>query len=147
MMRISMLSLVALAVIGQSGSADKPMTDQAQIQGAWVVISLVNYGETMTPDMVQKAKLTFTENRFRMTGGEHNFEGTFTLHPEELPKTIEASFVVVDRGEKRKATGIYELRGDRLTVCWREDNGGRVSAFKSEAGSPTRLIVLQRARK
>lgn len=147
MSRIPLLILVALLFAAQPLASARPSTDQAQIQGKWEIVCLVNYGAMKPADMVQNARLTFTGNRFAMTGGEHNFEGTFALNPEESPKTIEAAFVMVDRGTKRTARGIYELTGDRLTVCWREDDGEQLTAFKSEPGSATRLIVLQRARK
>src|SRR5262249_31776038 len=99
------------------------------------------------PENIQNADMTIQGNRFRMGGGEENFDGTFTLGADGTPKTIDASFTVKDSGEKLTAHGIYELNGDTFRVCWREQGGERPREFGSKAGSGTRLIVLQRMQK
>ena len=51
------------------------------------------------------------------------------------------------QGLKEESLGIYELKGDRLKLCYGEPGKGRPEEFESKEGGRVFLIVLQRVKK
>jgi uncharacterized protein (TIGR03067 family) len=77
-------------------------------------------------------------------GGADKDTVTYTLDATRKPKWID----LTGKGGK-KMLGIYELDGDKLTICVNERDGGeRSTQFASAADSPNDvLIVLKRDKK
>jgi uncharacterized protein (TIGR03067 family) len=82
-------------------------------------------------------KVTFV----RGDKGRHN--ATYKLHRGKKHRGIDITFVTgPDEGKTFK--GIYQLKGDRLKLCWAESGQKRPKDFRAGAKSGCTLVVLKR---
>ena len=71
--------------------------------------------------------------------------GTLKVEPGKSPKEIDVNFTKSNGGMTGLFRGVYELEGDKLTVCLGTD-GKRPEKLESPAESKTMLIVFQRGK-
>jgi uncharacterized protein (TIGR03067 family) len=122
------------------------VAEKERLRGKWMIESLVINGEAVDLQTLEKKSWHFN-------GGEISrhwslsFEETgygFDLDPTANPKTIDIMPHQL-RPERPKELGIYQLDGDRLTICMAAANQDRPTAFASDSGSNLMLITLARA--
>jgi RNA polymerase sigma factor (sigma-70 family) len=113
-----------------SKDADKPKTDNDRLQGTWEFVSYSHGGKTQKKKDLpnkggQPVTLTFEGDKTLSANldaaGKNIVEakGSFRINAERQPKEID---LMEDDGKsKRTASGIYELNGDTLQLCWPED--------------------------
>jgi uncharacterized protein (TIGR03067 family) len=65
-----------------------------------------------------------------------------TLDPKKKPARID----LLRQGLKESALGIYELKGDRLKMCYGEPGKDRPEKFESESGDRLFLLELERVK-
>ncbi|QDU22828.1 hypothetical protein ETAA1_48160 [Urbifossiella limnaea] len=90
--------------------------------------------------------VTFDGDSYSVKTGDTVIEAaTQALDPSKSPKTLDSK---VTAGPNKGAVllGIYEIRGDRLTVCFDPEGKERPTAFKADAGTRT-LVVHNRVKK
>jgi RNA polymerase sigma-70 factor (ECF subfamily) len=128
---------------------DALKSDKTRIQGTWVVEFTEKDGFRGVGDwwVIRADKIVL----FRRGVGEDDVDGeaTYVLDPTKTPKAID---LTPDRGPAKGKTlsGIYELEGDRLKVCFvtpeaEEEKGkGRPTQFATKPGSGHFLWVFQR---
>jgi uncharacterized protein (TIGR03067 family) len=140
------LAAVALCFITVAGHEhDQPKADEARrLAGTWECVSATVDGKALTEGTVRKLRLIMTAERYRTERtDEVLFDSTYTLNVSREPKWID--MVGTEAEMKGKvAMGIYELRGDRLTICYTLPGRDRPKTFESKTGSGAHLAVWKR---
>jgi len=135
------------------GGADRPeaqagagVPDQKAIEGTWQILSAYDSGR-QPPKKAPVMLMVFAGNRFMFQyrdpeSGPELVSGTFTLDPSLRPKSID--LLPQSGGTVRPGTkwlGIYELKGDRLRICFNESGAPRPNRFASEPNSPNDVLL------
>jgi uncharacterized protein (TIGR03067 family) len=155
------LLLILTLAVGPAPAADAPRAglakkDLAGLQGSWSVLSItedredgkgVGVGVATTGDgdsvppgfgevVFSGGQCTFRVkapgDEFKALPGEA--KGTVTVNRSSKPPTIEL------KGKGVTLQGIYSLKGNELTICWKIAAAGAKTAFPksfSEAGTQT----------
>jgi RNA polymerase sigma factor (sigma-70 family) len=126
----------------QDGAAGK--SDRDQFQGKWEITVAQMFGkdaEGEEGDRIRMQKLVVEGDKMTMRHG-----GTFKLDPTKKPKEIDFDLQEGPQQEQGLWRGIYELRGDELTMVMALPNGERPREFKTEANVPHMLVKLKRVK-
>jgi uncharacterized protein (TIGR03067 family) len=131
--------------VGFLMGAEDNKTDSGQrelnmLQGAWTVMSFEANGEKAPEEIAKKMKLMVKDNNWALQRGGKTNKGTIKLDPSKNP----AAFEAVLEGSGDVVLGIYEIKGDTLTMCWAGSNKERPAAFKSDDGKT--LVVYKKAK-
>jgi uncharacterized protein (TIGR03067 family) len=120
--------------------------DATGIQGTWECVSAVSNGREVPADAVRQLRLVLTATGYRTTMGDQTlFEGTYTLTRDTDPGQIDIAPRPGEAGTP--ASGIYDLEGDTLKLCYPTAGGARPTAFASGDGSGLQCVVWKRAAK
>ena len=121
---------------------DTKPTDADLLQGTWKVESIEFDGKKDGDTENLAFLFRGNEVMIRDRPDTDNYE-PFQLDQTRRPKTID-----IGKPDPKKSgltPGIYELNGDRLTICFvKEANAMRPTAFESKPGTQTVLIALTR---
>jgi uncharacterized protein (TIGR03067 family) len=129
-LRLEALAIFCLLAATTFGSAEeKPNRDQEAIQGTWQMMSSAQDGKPAPERLIKTSKLTFSRDRLTTILGDERHELTFRLYPDQSPKQID-----IGLGEGKAFKGIYELKGDTLTVAHGKVNRPRPGDFTSKEG-------------
>jgi uncharacterized protein (TIGR03067 family) len=141
-------TLMLIFVCGLVG-ADEPSKnvekqELEKLQGTWSIDSSEIRGRQRVRDehnrddraVIAGDKLT------AMRGGKASHTSTLRIDPSKSPRQMDTIFVRPD-GNASVALGIYELEGDKLTVCSATAGSDRPERFEST--EKTTLTVLKRA--
>src|SRR5262245_30579920 len=141
MKRIACLAFLCAAAGWSSAQGDTTKEDLKKMQGKWRVVELIDDGADKKTD--PKAIKIITGNKVFDPGAdtEDEFKLDATKKPKELDVYIARKGVV-----PHQLRGIYELQGDKMTVCLDIDGKGRPKAFESKPGSGYRLATLERVK-
>ena len=139
-----------LAVARETGFASWPALSRyvqqlRALEGEWRFDALEVEGTRMPAAMLARSRLLIDGDRFRTESPEATYDGHFTIDVEAEPPHIDIAFV---EGPEAGNTshGVYELEGDRLTLCLSVGAGGtRPAAFAAAPGSGYALERLRRA--
>ncbi len=114
-------------------------------QGAWTAVSFETDGKPTPADDLQKIKLTVNGTDYHFQNGAFSEHGNYRFAAGKNPKELD--IVVGDGADKGKIYRvIYQIEGDRLTICLEKDNQHRPLEFTGKAGSGCVLETWQRAR-
>jgi uncharacterized protein (TIGR03067 family) len=95
----------------------------------------------MPAEAARRLRYVFEGDRVTLLeDGKSTGAGTVTLHPVASPKALDV-LMTEGPGRGQKAEGIYEVAGDRLTLCI---GPGRPAGFRS--AGPAALVELERVR-
>jgi uncharacterized protein (TIGR03067 family) len=173
--------LAAAALAYCSPSACAGDDDATLIQGKWRVVSAKHNGGERSKETVAAMLVSVDGARIRVHVGDKSADqaAKFTLDPAKAPKQIDFAAQARDGDRARpeadlfarykwsggkpvpvegQAEGIYQLDGDRLTVCWRttaardllpgggisKESAVRPSVFQSHLYYHQYLYVLER---
>ncbi|HEY2431215.1 MAG TPA: TIGR03067 domain-containing protein [Vicinamibacterales bacterium] len=139
-----------LAVARESGFASWPRLSRyvdhlRGLEGEWRFETLDVEGSQMPASMLAHARLLIDGDRFRTESPEATYDGVFTIDVDEEPARIDITFV---EGPEAGNTslGLYQLDGDRLTICLSVGAAGtRPASFATVPGSGHALEQLRRA--
>lgn len=137
-------TLIGALLLGSVALAEKPASPLTPFQGTWAVVSITNDGKEAPEDAAQRLVLVVKNNeRMVKDGDEVKSKATFTVDATKEPKQIE---VTVSDGPLAGKTypGIYEFKGDRLTICLALE-GDRPTEFTAKEGSKRLLQVYSKA--
>jgi RNA polymerase sigma factor (sigma-70 family) len=136
-------NLTKAAAKAEENREAEPKADSEQIHGKWVVVSVEAAGKPF--DEAIGDVMIFDNDKYfsnHVKNGDID-AGAFRLDSSKKPKQFDRTA----RGESKPIPGIYELDGDKLTICIADDTKGRPIEF---ATSPDRtmlyLVVLKRAK-
>jgi uncharacterized protein (TIGR03067 family) len=139
----TLLILTVGCLPSTAGAQDAPKDDNANIQGTWKPISSADSGRNAPAEAIEKLRLVITKDRISYKFGdpvEKEKGWSYKLDSTKQPKWIDLT------SKENTTTGIYELDGDNLKICFPEEKQlGRSTAFESKPDSPNDvLIVLKR---
>jgi RNA polymerase sigma factor (sigma-70 family) len=126
----------------QDGAAGK--SDRDLLQGKWEITVAQMFGKDAEGEeggRIRMQKLVVEGDKMTMRHG-----GTFKLDPAKKPKEIDFDLQEGPEQEQGLWRGIYELRGDELTMVMALPNGERPREFKTEANVPHMLLKLKRVK-
>jgi uncharacterized protein (TIGR03067 family) len=113
----------------------------ARIQGAWRMVSAQRDGQPMPQSYITGAKRVAKGDKTTvLINGAVFLSARMSVDPTKRPKTID---YLLTSGANRSKTqlGIYELTGDRLTLCFGKPNQERPDDFTAKPGSGRTLSV------
>jgi uncharacterized protein (TIGR03067 family) len=114
------------------------------LQGEWHFDSLQVDGSNVPSGMIDRAKILMDGDRFRTESAEGNYDGRFSIDTSIKPMEIDIEFVEGPEAGN-EAYGLFELDGDRLTICLGLVGASRPTAFVTAKGSGHALERLRRA--
>jgi RNA polymerase sigma factor (sigma-70 family) len=121
--------------------AGTAQTDLQRLQGTWTVQSVEASGSQASRERTKGAMVIFAGDQITTVEGGRSHAGIFTLVPTKTPKQL----YIRIKG-KEQVGAIYRFEGETLTLCVSETSQDPPKGFTAEAGTATRLIVLQRAK-
>jgi uncharacterized protein (TIGR03067 family) len=144
---VTSLLFVAMGV-GAPVLKDKP-TPADGLVGEWVVESLIEHGQVAR--FPGEARLTLAADG-GLVFAVRGFEGSrpssrYAADPKASPPAFDLIRTDLPPGWKlgdREWVGIYELAGDKLTICYRHYSDRRPTEFRAEKDSGQSLMVLRR---
>lgn len=126
------------------------MNDLKKLQGTWIAVAAEKQGNQLPEDEVKTAELTLVIEGEKFTimttrGGKEGMKGTLKIDPSKKPRAIDLTAEVAG-GRATTATGIYELAGDTLKLCYGKE---RPKEFKTqpEREADQRSYVFRRDKK
>jgi uncharacterized protein (TIGR03067 family) len=114
------------------------MTDEAKLQGTWVLVSGERHGEAFSDETLKSVKLTFAGDVLITQNKDRANEAKFQLHADQTPKAIDLLM------KDAVGQGIYELQGDDLKILHGEVGDGRPTKFDVKLSPRLTLLVLKR---
>lgn len=108
--------------------------DLKKIQGTWRFTSHA-MGDKETPkEEVAKLKITFTGDKWSVTQDDKVVQaGTHKLDGSKKPAQVDAK-VTEGEGKDGMMLGIYELKGNKLKVCFDPSGKERPTSFTAKEG-------------
>jgi uncharacterized protein (TIGR03067 family) len=141
---------VAVLVISLPVAAPAPALKDLKappIVGEWVVVRAVSRGSA--DSQLDGVRYVFTrEGGWRVVRGGTEVGspgGTYATH-EADPTAIDLVFQK-DWGDGGRYLAVFEVKGDRLTLCMATEKQPRPARLESDRGSPHTLVVFKRVRK
>jgi RNA polymerase sigma factor (sigma-70 family) len=130
------------------------LDDHTRLQGKWKAVKAVIDGVDVPADEVKGMEWEFAGETIRIVekpGGEL-LDAAFTLDTVPSPRRLDMTMqeaanlpANLRTGKPTELLGIYELKGDKLTVCQgRKDKGGRPTEFESDKTNKAMLIVFEK---
>jgi uncharacterized protein (TIGR03067 family) len=134
-------ALVLAALIGPAtvSRAD----DAGALQGTWHIVTAELGGVRQAPEVVTNIVLKISDGKYEVIVNGHPDKGTCKVDPSTKPRTMDIT------GTEGPNTGrtipaIYELSGDKLTICYQLRGSTRPKEFKSSKETSEYLVVYQR---
>lgn len=113
----------------------------AKIQGTWTMVSAQRDGQPMPASYTAGARrIAKGDETTVLIDGAVFLSARMSVDPSKKPKAID---YLLTSGASRGKTqlGIYELKGDRLTLCFAKPSKERPDDFSADAGSGRTLSV------
>jgi uncharacterized protein (TIGR03067 family) len=137
------------AIARQSGFASWPalsrhVQELRALEGEWLFVSLEVDANAVPAAMLGSSRLLIDGDQFRMESPEANYDGIFTIDVESKPSHIDIEFVEGPEAG-HWSYGIYQFKGDQLTICLGLTGAIRPCGFRTEAGSGHALERLRRS--
>src|SRR5262245_61282900 len=142
MYRFSLVVAVVLSgsvAIGQDDATEK---DLKSFQGTWKIVSMMRGGREEVQGKVEDATAVISGKEITLTLGKEKLpKAVFKLDATKKPATVDLGLA----NEKEFPNkGIYDLKGEKLTLCWGGDGAPRPTKLTSTKEGDERLLVLQR---
>ncbi|WP_162672870.1 sigma-70 family RNA polymerase sigma factor [Gemmata massiliana] len=120
--------------------------DLKALEGQWRAVKL-NTEKELTETELASARFIFVGSDLTVRSTNENEHFKVALVPTESPRGIDLTLKNDERSAGKVIHGIYELKGDALTICIRHfasEDQTRPTEFKPEQGSL--LFVLERVK-
>ena len=141
------LALAAL-MFGFAATADDKdaKAELERFTGTWKGVSVVRDGKQIPKAEAEAIRLVVTGEKYALTEGKEEIEGTHKVDPTKKPKEIDA---VRTKGPNKGETlkGIYELSEDTFVVCFAAPGQDRPKELKAEGGPGLRVLAFKREKK
>ena len=144
MRRTIRLMVILLGFLGSSGSAftqaTPPQDLSLLLQGTWQAVRIVAEGETGPKEVTEAVKWNFEGKKYKGMGPEMDFHGQFALKSANRFNQID----LIPEGGKPPMQGIFELKGDQLTLCVGKP---RPTDFQSKEDDGKVVYILKKVKK
>jgi uncharacterized protein (TIGR03067 family) len=136
-----------LLLAATARAEDAAAKELEKLQGTWSTVSAKLNGEALPDGLVTDLKFVVQKDKVAVKGDAQILrefaQGTLKLDPSTTPKALDFK---VGKGDRKGDVieGIYQLKGDELTVCARLVGKERPAKFESPADSNVVLIVVKR---
>src|SRR5215467_8256644 len=91
-------------------------TDLDKLQGTWNITSLETDGQPISSTVLNGARITIINNKFKSTGMGEDYEGRVEIDESAKPKTFDLVFTAgPEKGNRNR--GIYKLTAKSWTLC------------------------------
>jgi uncharacterized protein (TIGR03067 family) len=118
-------------------AADEP-DDLKLLTGTWKPKE-ANLGDNkIDPMVLEMATVVYAGDKYTVKIGEKEEQGSFTLDPKKTPKTMDI-FPTSGDNNGKTLLAVYELAGDKLTICYSLTPTVRPDDFSPD--SNTLLVV------
>ncbi len=149
-MRI-LLPVVIVSVLYSSnviGAVETIDSEMKKLQGGWKFISLEIEGRKRAPEKLADGSWTFKEMVVSFNDPRAPGRASLVVDPQQSPKVFDLTGLD-GVGKEKVSLGIYKFEGDHLIICLRnpDSTNGRPTEFKTEPGSESSLITLERVKK
>ncbi len=128
---------VTLALAAISSAADEP-DDLKILAGTWKPVAADLGGNKIDMMVLEKATIEYEGDKYKVTIGEKGEKGSLTLDAKKSPKQMDI-FPTEGDNNGKTLLAVYELAGDKLTICYSLTPGVRPENF--EPASNTLLLV------
>ena len=109
------------------------------MEGSWTFVMLEVGGNEVPNEVFTNSRILIDGDRFRSETPEGDYEGEFNIDVDVEPHSIDIYFVAgPEAGNTNR--GIFEIEGDRLTICLEMSGADRPLSFRT-AGSP--MVALE----
>ncbi len=116
----------------------------AELDGVWICESGTVSGRKLDDATTKSLVLTLDGERFKTQRGDQVlFDSKYSADASTKPPQIDMAGIGEMAG--KIGQGIYEISGDRLTMCYTMPGKDRPTEFASEEGSEAFLMVWRRA--
>jgi len=138
--------VTAYFVVERPGEAQAKddKSDKEQLQGSWEFVSGQLHGKKVEgdeADEIKKHKFVFKGDKLIAKG-----EATYSIDPSKKPKEIDLKIEEGPEAERGTWKGIYDLKGDELTLHMALPNQDRPTTFETKEGEMTMLMKLKRVK-
>jgi uncharacterized protein (TIGR03067 family) len=120
---------------------DAGQGEQQKLQGSWQVLRYEYDGNDQNTEDI---RLVIAPGQIVIKDKQGDKTIRYTLDAGAKPKTIDLTRTV--NGSQLQMTGIYQLDGDTLRICFGEKEQARPTEFSSPKGSRLTLFVLRRVK-
>lgn len=138
------LAVARSAGFGSWSQLVRHVTQLRALEGEWTFVGLETDGVAVPTAMTAESRLLIDGDRFRMTSPEADYEGVMTVDVESTPWRLDIAFVAGPEAG-HVAEGIFEQKGDTLTICLGLVGSSRPKNFVTTKGSGHALERLRRA--
>jgi uncharacterized protein (TIGR03067 family) len=136
---------VTFACVGISLSAHADEKEIKTLDGIWIPQSGELGGAKFPDEMLKTMKLIMKDGTYSVTVGKQDDKGTVKVDTKKKPN--EMDIAGTDGPNKGKMfPAIFELDGDTLRICYDLSGKERPTAFKTETGATTLLVVYKRSK-
>lgn len=111
--------------------------------GTWIPVTATMNGAELPADYLQNTRVLFTGEKYMATAGEIRDYGTFKWDAATNPPSVVITGIEGPNAG-RTMLSIYQLDGDRLTVCYDLQGLAYPTEFKAEADSERYLVTYRR---
>jgi uncharacterized protein (TIGR03067 family) len=111
--------VLAMAMV-ESTASDGKKTDADMIRGVWKVVSAketAGFEDNVDVNEYLGSTWTFDAKEFTIKKRNVQTKLQYSLDPKKKPKEIDLGKDLNGKNDKRPFEGIYELEGDKLTIC------------------------------
>jgi uncharacterized protein (TIGR03067 family) len=142
------LALLAMAPLCFATQGDTVKTELAKLEGAWQVVGHETEGKATNEEFWRTVQFFFKGNQLTFKGDDILSKKvariTLVIDPSTTPRVIDMRIV---EGEFKGTTleGVYELKGDDLKICFRNDAmKNRPTDFSTKQDANLVLFTLKR---
>jgi uncharacterized protein (TIGR03067 family) len=113
---LSLTGMVFVLLAMPTFAADEP-DDLKLLAGTWKPTE-ANLGDNKIDWVVlEMAKIVYEGDKYTVTIGEKEEKGSFSLDQNKIPKTMDI-FPTSGDNNGKTLLAVYELTGDKLTICY-----------------------------
>jgi uncharacterized protein (TIGR03067 family) len=116
------------------------------LQGKWKVVSVEHNGKTTPSKETAKWNLVVAGDKMTSRDGDQVMEESILrLDISVKPKAIDLKFTTGPDKDKT-VRGIYQVEGDKLTICVGVPNKDRPKEFRAPEGSDCTLFLFEKVK-
>lgn len=128
-----LLTLLSAGFFAFAANAEEP-DDLKLLAGTWKPKE-ANLGDNLIdPLLLEKATVVYEADKYSISINDKVEKGAYTLDPKKSPRQMD---IFPTQGDNNGKTfwAIYELNGDKLTICYSLSPGVRPESFEPDSNT------------